>query len=270
MSEDEAAMADHVKAIGRVKVREWRPAHPTRLVVLVHGYTEHGGRYAPLARVLAERGSLVVAPDHVGHGLSGGDRAVMADFESIVDDIQAVIEAYGDGLDVVLIGHSMGGLIAMRYAQRYPQHLAGLVLSAPAVGLAPFLTTVLALPEIPEQGFDGSLLSRDPAVGEDNAADPLVWHGPWQRATLEGALAANRAVDAGPGFGELPLLYLHGTDDQIVALEPARAVVERVAGPQSEFHMLPDQRHEIFNEIGKEETFSIVAGFVERVTGTGG
>ena len=60
------------------------------------------------------------------------------------------------------------------------------------------------------------------------------------------------------------------TDDQIIALEPARAVVERVAGLQSEFHMLPDQRHEIFNEIGKEETFSIVAGFVERVTGTGG
>jgi len=262
-------MTEQIEEVGHIHVRKWQDGHTKRLVVIVHGYTEHGGRYAPLARILAARGSLVVAPDHVGHGLSGGDRGVMADFEAVVDDIHAVIEAYSGSLDVVLIGHSMGGLLATRYAQRYPKRLAGLVLSAPAVGVAPFLETVLAMPEIPEQGFDGSLLSRDPTVGEENAADPLVWHGPWRRATLEGALVANRAVDAGPGFGDLPLLYLHGTDDRIIALAGALPVVERLAGPRSEFHVLPEQRHEIFNEIGKEETFAIVAGFVERVAGAG-
>lgn len=262
-------MNEQIEQVGKVHVRKWRDGGAMRLVLLVHGYTEHGGRYAPLARFLAGRGSLVVAPDHVGHGLSGGERGVIADFEAVVNDLHSVIEAYGDGLDVVVIGHSMGGLLATRYVQRHPKRLAGLVLSAPAVGVAPFLETVLAMPEIPEQGFDGALLSRDPAVGEDNAADPLVWHGPWRRATLEGALAADRAVEAGPGFGDLPLLYLHGTDDRIISPAGALPVVERLAGSRSDFHMLPDQRHEIFNEIGKEVTFSMVAEFVERVAGAG-
>ena len=108
------------------------------------------------------------------------------------DDVIALMDALK--IDKAhIVGHSMGGLIAIRYAQRFGATLSGLVLSAPAAGLAPFLEMVLSAPEIPEQGFDGSLLSRDPAVGEVNAADPLVYHGPWARATLEAALAANQA-----------------------------------------------------------------------------
>ncbi len=259
-------MTNAIEEIGRIKVRTWRPAEPKRLVVILHGYTEHGGRYAPLAQSLAARGALVAAPDHVGHGLSGGDRGVMADLDAVADDVRAIVDQLAGGLGTIIVGHSMGGLIAIRYAQRFGATLSGLVLSAPAAGLAPFLEMVLSAPEIPEQGFDGSLLSRDPAVGEDNAADPLVYHGPWARATLEAALAANQAVDAGPGFGDLPLLYLHGADDQIVAVAGARPVVEKLAGPDSETRILVDQRHEIFNEIGKENTFAIVADFIDRVS----
>ncbi|HYH91123.1 MAG TPA: alpha/beta hydrolase, partial [Solirubrobacteraceae bacterium] len=93
-----------------------------------------------------------------------------------------------------------------------------------------------------------------------------VWHGGWKRPTLEAFVAADQAIAAGPGFGDLPLLYVHGGDDQLVPVALARPVVERLAGPGSELRVLDGARHEVFNELGKEETIELVAAFAERVT----
>jgi alpha-beta hydrolase superfamily lysophospholipase len=165
-----------------------------------------------------------------------------------------------------MVGHSMGGLIATRYAQRHREDLAGLVLSGPAVGLGPVTEGWLDAPEPPSDPIDVAVLSRDPAVGEAYAADPLVWHGGWKRPTLQAFVAAERAIAEGPGFGDLPLVYVHGADDQLVPVAFARPVVERLAGPDSELYILEGARHEVFNELGKEETIGLVASFAERVT----
>jgi alpha-beta hydrolase superfamily lysophospholipase len=140
------------------------------------------------------------------------------------------------------------------------------VLSGPAVGLAPVLQDWLAAPEPPSDPIDVATLSRDPAVGEAYAADPLVWHGGWRRPTLEAWVAAEAAIAAGPGFGDLPLLYVHGAEDQLVPVALARPVIERLAGPDSELHVLAGARHEVFNEIDKAQTIDLVARFAERVT----
>ncbi len=252
--------------IGRVQVGRWPADHPTRVIVLVHGYGEHIGRYGHVAEGLRARGSTVVGPDHVGHGTTAGDRVLVEDFETIVDDVRAVVvETRGD-LPVVMVGHSMGGLIATRYAQRHRDDLAGLVLSGPAVGLTPVFGAWLAAPELPSDPIDVATLSRDAAVGEAYASDPLVWHGGWKRPTLEAWVAAEEAIAAGPGFEELPLLYVHGAKDQLVPVVLARPVIERLAGPDSELHVLDGARHEVFNELGKQQTIEIVASFAERVT----
>jgi alpha-beta hydrolase superfamily lysophospholipase len=216
--------------------------------------------------MLRSRGSSVVGPDHVGHGRSEGDRVHVEDFESIVDDVRAVVNEEPGALPVVMVGHSMGGLIATRFAQRHREDLAGLVLSGPAVGLAPVFEAWLAAPELPSDPINVATLSRDPAVGEAYASDPLVWHGGWKRSTLEAWVAADAAIASGPGFGDLPLLYLHGAEDQLVPVDLARPVVERLAGPHSELHVLDGARHEVFNELGQEQTIDMVASFAERVT----
>ena len=252
--------------IGRVYVRRWRAEMPTRVVVLVHGYGEHIGRYGHVAESLAARGSTVVGPDHVGHGHSGGERALIPSFEPIVDDLRMVVRETRGELPVVMIGHSMGGLIAMRYAQRYRADLAGLVLSGPAVGLSPVLEEWLAAPQLPSDAIDVAALSRDPAVGEAYAADPLVWHGGWKRATLQAFVTGENDIVEGPSLAGLPLLYIHGQNDQLVPVDLARPVVERVSGPDRELHVLAGTRHEVFNEPDKAETIRIVADFVERVT----
>jgi alpha-beta hydrolase superfamily lysophospholipase len=253
-------------AIGRVEVRRWPAEDPVRIVVLVHGYGEHIGRYEHVAEALRARGSTVVGSDHVGHGRSPGDRALVEDFEPFVDDVRGVLQAAAGDLPVVMVGHSMGGLIATRYAQRHRGDLAGLVLSGPAVGLAPVFQDWLAAPEPPSDPLDVATLSRDPAVGEAYASDPLVWHGGWRRPTLDAWVAAEEAIAAGPGFGDLPLLYVHGAEDQLVPVALTRPVIERLAGPDSELHVLAGARHEVFNEIDKEQTIDLVARFAERVT----
>jgi alpha-beta hydrolase superfamily lysophospholipase len=259
-------MSAEMTTIGRVQVRRWPAEDTARLIVLVHGYGEHIGRYAHVAEALAARGSMVVGPDHVGHGRSVGERALVESFEPIVDDLRGVVQAERGTLPVVMVGHSMGGLIAIRYAQRHREDLAGLVLSAPAVGLGPVMQEWLAAPELPSDPLDATALSRDPAVGEAYVADPFVYHSGWKRPTLEAFVAADQAIAEGPGFGDLPLLYVHGADDPLVPIALARPIVERLAGPNSELHVLEGARHEVFNELGKEEVIGRVASFAERVT----
>jgi alpha-beta hydrolase superfamily lysophospholipase len=243
-------------------VQRWPVDDPARLVVLVHGYGEHVGRYAHVAAALNARGSSVVGPDHRGHGRSPGEPALVEDFEPLVDDLRAVVQDARGALPVVMVGHSMGGLIAARYAQRFPEDLAGLVLSGPAVGLSPVLAGWLDDP--PSDPIDGAVLSRDPAVGEAYAADPLVYHGGWKRPTIQAFIAADTAIADGPGLGDLPLLYVHGGDDQLVPAGLAQPVVEKLAGPDSELVIIDGARHEVFNETDKDATIARVAAFAER------
>lgn len=259
-------MSRETRTIGRVQVRCWPADPPARLVVLVHGYAEHIGRYEHLAEALVTRGSTVVGPDHVGHGHSSGERALVEDFEPVVDDLRAVVQQTRGELAVVMVGHSMGGLIAIRYAQRHRDDLAGLVLSGPAVGLSPVFRQWLQAPALPSEPIDVAVLSRDPAVGEAYAADELVYHGGWKRATLEAFVSADEAIAEGPGFGDLPMLYIHGAEDQLVPVELARPAVERVAGSDSDWRLVEGARHEVFNELRRDETIELVASFAERVT----
>ena len=244
-----------------------RATIPGRLVVLVHGYGEHIGRYEHVAEALAEDGAVVYGPDHIGHGLSEGERAVIGDFENVGDDLHAVSELARQrhlGIPVVLIGHSMGGLIAARYAQRFGDELSGLVLSGPAVGLHPVLGHWLET-EAPSDPIDVAVLSRDPATGEAYAADPLVYHGGWKEPMLRSFKAACEKVEAGGGFGALPTFYVHGEEDQLVPLVLAQPAVHALKGSDFTERIVPGARHEVFNETDKDETIKLVAAFAERV-----
>jgi alpha-beta hydrolase superfamily lysophospholipase len=183
--------------LGRLVARTWNGgAEPTHVVVIAHGYGEHIGRYERLADALVDDGAVVYAVDHVGHGKSEGERVLVEDFEDVVTDLHHLDETARrehPGLPVVLLGHSMGGLIGARYAQRYGDALAAVVLSSPVVGRWDGLTELLALDEIPDVPLDVTTLSRDPGVGQTYAADPLVRHGPFKRTTLE---ALRRGLEA--------------------------------------------------------------------------
>ncbi|BBC31277.1 hypothetical protein SGFS_025710 [Streptomyces graminofaciens] len=253
---------------GAITVREWPKEGPRYVVLLVHGYGEHMGRYEHVADSLVEHGAAVFGPDHMGHGKSEGERVFVDDFEDVVTDVRAVEEltrAAHPGVPVVLIGHSMGGLIASRYAQRYGSGLAALVLSGPVIGTWEVLRVLLAAPKPPEVPLDPTLLSRDPAVGAAYAADPLVWHGPFKRPTMEAFDRTLETIAKEGGIGPLPLLWVHGDDDRIVPLPGSRTGIDVFHGPDWTERVYPGARHEVFNETNKDEVLADVRRFVDRV-----
>ncbi|MFG2680552.1 alpha/beta hydrolase [Streptomyces sp. NPDC048392] len=255
-------------ARGRITVREWPAGRPRCVALLVHGYGEHAGRYEEVAGVLTGHGAAVYAPDHAGHGRSEGERVVIEDFEDVVTDVHAVAElarAAHPGLPVVMIGHSMGGLIASRYAQRHPGGLTALVLSGPVIGDWELPRRLLALEDIPDTPISPASLSRDPAVGAAYVADPLVWHGPMKRPTLEAFARTLETVAKGGDVGRLPLLWVHGGDDRLVPLPGSRAGVESLSGGDLTERIYPGARHEVFNETNRAEVFEDVTRFLDAV-----
>ncbi|MDN0200126.1 alpha/beta hydrolase [Streptomyces sp. S.PNR 29] len=253
---------------GAVAVREWPRERPRYVALVMHGYGEHAGRYEEPAGVLVAHDAAVFGPDHMGHGRSAGERVLIEDFEDVVTDVRAVAEsarAAHPDLPVVMIGHSMGGLIAARYAQRHPGELSALVLSGPVIGDWELPRRLLALDEIPDTPINPAALSRDPAVGAAYAADPLVWHGPMKRPTVEAFARTLQAVSQGGDVGRLPLLWLHGDDDRLVPLPGSRVGVEKLSGGDLTERIYPGARHEVFNETCKAEVFTDLTRFLDGV-----
>lgn len=253
-------------AQGTVAYRAWPvPRPPQFLVLIAHGYGEHSGRYAHLASTLVAAGAAVFAPDHHGHGRSDGDRAVVTDVDAVVADLHTVAERaraeYPD-LPLVLIGHSMGGLLATRYAQTHRDELAALILSGPLVGKMEVFAALLELDEIPDVPIDPSVLSRDPEVGAAYQADPLVYHGPFARATLETFGRAVDTVASSGTLGDQPTLWLHGGDDQLVPYEPTAAAMPSLRGASFQEKKYDGARHEIFNETNRDEVEEDVLAFL--------
>jgi alpha-beta hydrolase superfamily lysophospholipase len=251
---------------GTLVARSWSgPGEPTHVVVIAHGYGEHIGRYEQLADALVANGAVVYAVDHVGHGKSEGERVLVQDFEDVVTDLHALDETarrQHPDLPVVLLGHSMGGLIATRYAQRYRDTLAALILSSPLIGRWDAGSYLLALDEIPDAPLDVTTLSRDERVGETYAADPLVWHGPFKRATLEAMQHAIEAIAKGPSLGDLPLMWIHGEDDQLVPIAGSRVGIEHLRGTHFVGRTYPEARHELFNELNANDVIADVTEFI--------
>jgi alpha-beta hydrolase superfamily lysophospholipase len=130
------------------------------------------------------------------------------------------------------------------------------------VGRWDAVTQLLALDEIPDTPLDITTLSRDRAVGEKYAADPLVWHGPFKRTTLESLQRSIDAVAAGPALGELPVLWIHGEADELVPIGGTRGGIDHLRGPGLVERTYPEARHELFNELNADEVTAEVTGFI--------
>jgi len=258
----------------RIRYRTWLPAGPpTGVVVIAHGFAEHGGRYAPVAARLVTDGLAVRAPDHRGHGLSEGKRTSIVRFDDYVDDLTTVVEqarAEWAPRRVILLGHSMGGLIALRLAVRASVPIDGLVVSAPAacprdvsrltltVGralsrLAPN-TGVLRLPL--------NRISRDPAVVDVYNRDPLVFRSPIRARLGAEMLTTMDRVEAGlPGL-RIPLLVMQGTADGLVDPGCGPHVYERGGSADKTLKMYDGLWHEIFNEPERDHVLDDLAAWV--------
>lgn len=255
---------------GRIFYRRWDPEDPPRRIVLiVHGYAEHGGRYGHVAAELTRRGSVVYADDHLGHGRSDGERALITDFGHVVDDLHTLAGRALDehpGLPLFAVGHSMGGLLTARFAERWPDEVAGIAFCGSVIGDWDWAREVLTQPELPYIPFDPEALSRDPQAGASYAADPLVYHGQYKRGLLEAEVEALDRVAQDIGHLTMPVAYLHGTDDPFVPYERSLQAVQDMPTSDLTVHVYEGARHEVLNESNRDEVIGDLADWIEGIS----
>jgi acylglycerol lipase len=239
------------------------PADPEGVLLVSHGLGEHSGRYGNVVDTLVADGWGVYGLDHRGHGRSGGRRAHLRRYEHWLADYDAfrrTVVARHDGLPAFLLGHSMGGQIALAYALEHQHELSGLVLSAPALAsnavpkpLVAVLRRVAAIgPTLRPAGIDESRISKDPDVVARYRADPLVHHG---NPTLGLSAALFAAMDTLPERARdlrLPLLLMHGTVDELTDPAGSRLLDSTCGSPDKTVHWYEGLWHEIFNEPERE------------------
>lgn len=252
----------------RIHVRTWLPpGSPTGVVVIAHGFAEHTGRYAAVAERLVADGLAVRAADHRGHGLSEGKRTSVVRFGDYVDDLAMVVaqaRARWPAQRVVLLGHSMGGLVALDFAVRPGDALSGLVLSAPAACPREISRLTLVVGRVlsrlaPNTGVlrvPLNRISRDPAVVEAYNNDPLVFRTPIRARLGAEMLDAMDRVEAGLPLLRVPLLVMQGTADGIVDPGCGPHVYDRAGSRDKTLKMYDGLWHEIFNEPERDHVLS--------------
>jgi alpha-beta hydrolase superfamily lysophospholipase len=266
-----------------LRTRHWPPpGEPWAVGLIVHGASEHSGRWEQVGNRLAAAGIDTHAYDQRGWGGSGGRRGDIVRWEDYLDDLEdrlaGVRSAAGGRGPVVLYAHSLGGLIATQYVLSGRPLPDVLVLSAPgidsthrrsiraAAAIAARTKPTLRAPTIKH----GSRLSRDPAIGASFAADPLAVHDPTarlgarafavQRATRS---AVDRLAASGGPFPVLALV-IHGEDDPVVQ---CRSSARFESFPNVTRRVYPGLRHELHNE---PEGESIVRDVIDWIRGQDG
>lgn len=253
----------------------WTPAAGTKAVVLLaHGASEHGGRYAWVAERLVDSGYALYAPDHRGHGRSEGRRAVIDRLDRALDDLEttrALTSERHPDLPIFMLGHSMGGCLAIAYALRYQERLAGLVLSAPLAVLetaSPVTRAIGALlsavaPATGVFAIDPGLVSRDPAVVRDYEQDPLNYHGRVPARTVAELASAIRSFPDRVPELRLPLLVMYGTADELVATEGSVMVHHRAGSDDNRMIEYEGLYHEILNEPERERVVTDLVAWLD-------
>lgn len=274
--------------------------------ILVHGLGEHAGRYGQVAERLGGLGWEVVGYDHRGHGRSGGDRGRLRRDDDLIRDLTAVVDRVGaDALPgpaarggaesgaggsagedaggdagsgasrppLLLLGHSMGGVVAARFVAEAVRPVELLVLSSPALdaGLsAPRRLLVrLARRFAPDlvmgNGLDPSGISRDPEEVRAYREDPLVHDRISPRLASFVMEGGPRVLKEAPNWS-VPTLLLWAGDDVFVGPEGSAALARTAPAGVVSAHRFPEHRHELFNEVDREAVFDVLEGWLRRMT----
>ena len=250
------------------------PEQPKAMLAMIHGYADHGARYAHVMGALAEHGIGSVIIDLRGHGKSSGLRGYcerFSEFEDDVGELRKLVEQRGKDLPKFLFGHSFGGLVATMSALDNPSPWKGLVLSAPFFGLALQVPRVkviagqiaskiypkLGLPS----GLSGKDVTHDPEKQRAYDNDPLVFKNATARWFTEATTAQQRVLRDAPQL-KLPLWMTFGEADRIASFEAGKRFYDRAGSSEKVWNPRPNLFHEVLNEPSWKEIVEPMARWI--------
>lgn len=256
----------------------WLPSgDPRAVVMLIHGLGEHSGRYAHVATTLNDAGLAVHALDHRGHGKSDGKRVFVKSYDEFMTDLtqfRSLIEAELPDVPLIVLGHSMGGNLAVGHTLDHQAGIAGLALSGAALevgdDLSPAKLKVFKLiakiaPGVRPEGLSAEAISRDPAVVSAYQNDPLVFTGKISAGLGAALIDAMERFPSRYAELTLPIVVMHGTDDQLASVDGSRALEAAAVNAQITAHYYEGLYHEIFNEPEQDEVLADLVSWVDSV-----
>jgi alpha-beta hydrolase superfamily lysophospholipase len=249
---------------------------PTRgTVVIAHGIGEHSSAYRTVVERLVPAGFALYGFDLRGHGRSPGQRAYINSWDDYRQDLRAFmrfVQSQQPSQPLFLLGHSMGGIIVLDYALRYPEGLRGVIAIGPAIGqivISPVLMAIARLisrvrPTFSmKSGLDVTAISRDPQVIATYKADPLVHDVGTARLASESektvAWIQEHAADL-----RVPILVQHGEADHIALPDGSRRFVSNVSEPDKELHEYSGAFHQVHNDIGHDVAIADLLAWLEQ------
>ncbi len=273
MTEESGAYRGRVLTADQLDLawRCWAPETPRGVVIIVHGLAEHGGRYRETAGILSGNGWAVFAVDLRAHGFSadppGAGRVHVDRFRDYFRDVDAMAELARTrypGIPVLILGHSMGGLIAISYALEKPETLAGVIISSPALGTHPqfkppfFLKILVGILSrlaprlLVDSNLDTQAICRDPEVVKAYIDDPLVSQKVSARWYSELTKAMKQAF-RNAGSLRIPMLLMQSGADRLV--DPSAPTRWARAAPPGlvELVIWEGLYHEMLNEPEKDK-----------------
>jgi lysophospholipase len=248
--------------------RWWRRQAPRGVVIVSHGFAEHGGCYRRVAEALGARLEFdVIAVDYRGHGMSPGRRGVVKRYDDLVGDLSSVVAWTArqlPGLPRFVLAHSNGGQVALRLALHGKSSIEGMVVSNPAlrvaVPIAPgklklgrLLARVAPWVTLPGDGRTG-VLTRDPEIQEEHRTDP--WrHNRMSPPLFFGMVAGGELLMARAAEIRVPLLMFLGGQDTVIDPTTSREFFDRLGSDDKTLLIYPKMLHEPLNELGREQVF---------------
>ena len=244
----------------KIFYRQYQAESERARMVLSHGVGEHSGRYGNVIERVLPKGFSVWAPDHRGHGQSGGKRGHVLNFVQYLTDLRLTVELAKKDMPgempCFLLGHSMGGLIALDFAQHYPELIDGVVASSPCLGM------VIEIPAVKKvlgsfmsyvwpgmtmgSGLDATKISRDENVVSAYKNDPLVHDRVSARFFTE-LLTAMESVNQQASALNVPVLMQVAGEDYLVNADSSKHFFEKLTLQDKTLHVYDDMYHEIYN-----------------------
>jgi alpha-beta hydrolase superfamily lysophospholipase len=277
-SSGESTLSTFVASDGdNIVIQDWpleSPAVLRGVVILVHGLGEHAGRYAHVAEQLNRWGFAVRGYDQCGHGESGGPRGSLPTDTRLLDDLADIVDStrarMPKNVPLIVLGHSMGGLVASRFVSLALRPLDGLVLSSPALDPGLNIVQKMLLAVLPKivpnlrvgNGVKPQYISHDPAVVAAYQADRQVHDRISGRLGRFIATTGPEVLAAAPAW-KIPTLLLYAGDDRLINPQGSRRFAAAAPAGVVTTVCFASLYHEIFNELDAQPVFAALKQWLD-------
>lgn len=251
------------------------PENPKGIVVIVHGFAEHLGRYEYLTKRLNEHNYGVYRFDNRGHGKTKGDRGHIDKFEDFLYDADTIVEmakAENELLPIFMLGHSMGGFITAAYGIKYKDKLKGQIFSGAATATSPQVKGIKGeifglinkfAPKLRIKNPISNKLCKKQEVVHNYLKDPLNLKDATLNFYVEFLIRGVKWLNANIEEYAYPCLILHGEEDKIVSKEASKNFYEKICSVDKKIIIFEGLYHEIMNEETRDDVIDHICAWLE-------